>query len=298
MAALTSRGRTTPSLGTKLVQAISWAGYVGGGIVTPTLAAKAATRRWQRLPSNAGRRKDNRPYPGHIQTLEVGLPSPLVVETWGDAGPLVYLCHGWGGWRGQVAGFVHPLVQHGFRVVSADFYSHGDSPAGRYGPHRSTGGEMIECFNALVQTVGQPHGLVGHSLGCAIAAQLLASGAASAQRLALVAPSPDMRWASEVFAKSLGFNRHTTKLMQQVIVQSTGCSFAQFDVATLAASGRLPSGLVVHDKADKEVRYQVALDIVAAWPEAQLMTTDGLGHHRILIDQVVIDQVVAFISSK
>ena len=225
----------------------------------------------------------------------MGLSKPLVVETWGDAGPLVYLIHGWGGWRGQVAAFVQPLVERGFRVVSADSFSHGDSPAGRHGPHHSTGAEMIDCFEAVVHTVGQPHALLGHSMGCAVAAQLVTSGVAKHDRQVLVASSPEMRWASEYFARSLGFNRRTTRLMQQIIENRTERSFADFDVVAMAGSGLLPKGLVVHDKADKEVNFKVAVDIREAWPDSCLLATAGLGHHRILIDPAVIDQVVSFI---
>ena len=274
---------------------MAWVGYVGGGYVTPKLAAKAATWHWQSLPSNAGRRKDNRPYPGEIETIEVSPGQSLVVETWGSAGPLVYLVHGWGGWRGQVAAFVKPLVDKGFTVVSADSPSHGDSPPGRFGPTHSTGGEMIDAFEAMVSAVGQPYAIIGHSLGCATAAQSIVSGRATAERLVLIASSPEMRRQSIIFGKSLGFNQRTIRLMHDLMGQRTGRGFEDFDVALMAGSGKLPSGLVVHDQADKEVAYQVGLDIANAWPNATLFTTTGLGHHRILIDSAVVDQVTAFI---
>lgn len=54
---------------------------------------------------------------------------PLPVTVWGEAGrPLVLLMHGWGGHRGQLTGFVAPLMKAGFRVVAFDAPAHGDAP--------------------------------------------------------------------------------------------------------------------------------------------------------------------------
>jgi len=266
--------------------------------VTPKLAAKAATRLWQRLPSNAGRRKDNRPSPGRLETIEVGLSQPLAVERWGDAGPLVYLVHGWGGWRGQVASFVTPLVDKGFQVVAADAFSHGDSPAGYYGATHSCGGEMIDCFQALVGRLGQPYGIIGHSLGCANAARAIVDGQVQAERLVMVAASPEMRGQAQRFGRALGFSQRTTRLMVAQMENFTQRTFDDFNIMAMAATGLLPPGLVIHDQADKEAPYQEAVEIAEHWPKGQLLTTHGLGHHRILIDQAVIQAATDFIAEQ
>jgi len=293
----TNSTRNAADYGLKIARLVNWASFVGGGLVTPKLAAKAATRRWQHLPSNAGRRKDNRPEPGRIASVDVGLRGPLVVETWGDAGPLVYLVHGWGGWRGQVASFVAPLVDRGCQVMSFDCLSHGDSPPGSYGPTHSCGGEMIECFKAVVTHLGQPHGIVGHSLGCANAARAIIEGQVTAERLAMVAPSPDMRLAAHRFGHAIGFSERTTRLMVAEMEKYTERTFDDFDIAAMAVTGQLPQGLMIHDRDDKEAPYQETAATVEKWPGATLMSTDGLGHHRILIDPAVIKATVDFITS-
>ena len=297
MAESTNPTRQSAPVRAKVSRWVAWAAFVGGGLVTPKLAAKAATRLWQRLPSNAGRRKDNRPGPGTFEMVDVGLSHPLAVETWGDAGPLVYLIHGWGGWRGQVASFVAPLVERGFQVISADALSHGDSPAGSYGPTHSCGGEMIDCFEALVAVKGQPHGIIGHSLGCANAARAIVDGKVKAQRLVMVAASPEMRGQAIKFGHMLGFSKRTTRLMVAQMENFTQRTFQDFDIAAMAATGLLPPGLVIHDQADKEAPYEEAVVTAEKWPNAELMTTDGLGHHRILIDPAVIQAAVGFIAA-
>jgi len=56
--------------------------------------------------------------------------------------------------------------------------------------------------------------------------------------------------------------------------------------------------LVIHDAQDRFVPHQEGVDLAAAWPEAQLMTTTGLGHHRILRKPAAITSAVEFIAAR
>ena len=49
--------------------------------------------------------------------------------------------------------------------------------------------------------------------------------------------------------------------------------------------------LVVHDRGDRQTPYADAVRLVASLPDARLVTTDGLGHRRILKDAAVVRQV-------
>jgi hypothetical protein len=52
----------------------------------------------------------------------------------------------------------------------------------------------------------------------------------------------------------------------------------------------------VHDRADREIPYDAAERLVASWPQADLVSTDGLGHQRILRDADVIALVAMFVA--
>ncbi|MDR2454081.1 MAG: alpha/beta hydrolase [Bifidobacteriaceae bacterium] len=311
--------RRKPPLRKRALETLGWLGFVGGGLVTPRLAAKAAARIWCKLPDNAGRRKDNRPWPGRLEMLDAGLASPVAVEIWepgsgpqgqgggpggaaaaGSGGAAagaepktVWLMHGWGGWRGQVAAFVEPLTAAGFRVVGADALSHGDSGPGMHGARFSTGGELMRTFDALVKVLGQPHGVIAHSLGCAAACRSILNGKLAVERLTLVSPSPDMVKVAQTFARNLGFGKRAHRLLVEEMSQRAQGSLGDFDIAAMGATGLLPDALVIHDAADRESPYQVAQAIAASWPAARLVTTQGLGHHRILIDPAVVAQAAA-----
>jgi pimeloyl-ACP methyl ester carboxylesterase len=250
-----------------------------------------------RLPAGTARHKDNRQKQGHIERVDVGLGSPLVAETWGEGDRLVYLVHGWGGWRGQVSAFVQPLVEAGFKVIAADCLSHGDSPPGRYGPGHTSGNEMIDCFAGLVARLGQPYGAIAHSLGCGCVCRALADGSVTAERLVMVAPNPDMAANTEQFGRSLGFRASTRRLLFKEVEQYAGRPMSDFDLTLLAASGCLPKGLIIHDQSDREAPYEGALAMKTAWPDAELITTEGYGHHRILITPSVVRAAVEFMAS-
>jgi pimeloyl-ACP methyl ester carboxylesterase len=205
--------------------------------------------------------------------------------------------HGWGGWRGQVAAFVKPLTDAGFRVVAGDALSHGDSGPGVHGPRHSSGGELMRTFEALVRHIGQPYGVIAHSLGCAAACRSILSGALAVERLTLVSPSPDMVRVADAFSKTLGFRGPARRMLVEEMEKRAQGRLADFDIAAMGATGRLPDALVIHDSVDKESPYRVARDIDARWEGATLMTTEGLGHHRILIDPKVVEQGAANVAA-
>jgi pimeloyl-ACP methyl ester carboxylesterase len=54
--------------------------------------------------------------------------------------------------------------------------------------------------------------------------------------------------------------------------------------------------LVVHDVEDREVPYEHGETVAASWPGAQMHTTHGLGHRRVLNDSFVVARAIDFIA--
>jgi pimeloyl-ACP methyl ester carboxylesterase len=213
----------------------------------------------------------------------------IVVEWWGaENAPLVYLAHGWGGWRGQVGSFVTPLVEAGLRVLTFDCLSHGDSDPGEHGAGYSSGGEMIRSFKAVAAAYGPARGVIAHSLGCSTAARSILESALTAERVAFVAPNPDMGEAATRFGRSLGFSARTQRLMVHAMERWAHRTLADFDLPAMGEHAALPAPLSIHDRADTEAPLAIAQAIEATWPGSRLIVTDGYGHHRILIAPEVI----------
>lgn len=262
----------------------------------PDTAAAKAMSIWTTLPGNAGRRKDFRPEPGEVFRVTTARGGETVAESWGE-GPVVYLVHGWGGWRGQLGAFVAPLLERGRRVVAFDAPSHGEAGSGVLGPRKGTIVEMNEAFAAVAEHVGPAEGVVGHSLGCHVAAGMLQRGV-SAERLALIAPSHDFGEITYDFARLLGFGEPTRSRMEAIMEDFLAEPIANFDLGPLGADGAMPPTLVVHDRLDRETPFEVGERLAATWPSARFLATEGLGHQRILADDGVVASVVEHVTSR
>jgi pimeloyl-ACP methyl ester carboxylesterase len=261
---------------------------------------RLAARLWCTVPTGSGLRRDDRPIPGlFVDPSEVGsvaLPGGrrVVTETWGEGLP-IYLVHGWGGWRGQLGAFVEPLLSRGYRVVAFDAPSHGESGPGLLGPGRSTLAEMAEALRAVVETHGKPAGIVGHSLGCAAVAVAVQDGLDS-PKLGFVAPTVEPISHTRDMARALGFSERTRMGLLRRLEAMVGRPMADFDLLAMPDRAALPPTLVVHDRDDREISYGEAERLVASWPQADLVSTDGLGHQRILRDADVVALVAMFVA--
>lgn len=258
--------------------------------VAPARSAARAMDLWCTLPDNASRRRDHRPGAGELVRVPVPRGGCAVAEHWGQ-GPVVYLVHGWGGWRGQLGAFVEPLVAAGYRVVALDAPGHGDADDSAVGPGRGTVQEMIEALAAVGEHFGPAHAVVAHSLGCT-AAVLVAKEQLPTSRLVLVAPNHELTVYTHGFAAMLGLSERTRLALVEAIEEFCDRPLAGFDLRATGADGAMPSTLVVHDTQDKETPHAVGQGLAQAWPTASLVLTDGLGHQRILADPGVVDLVV------
>lgn len=266
--------------------------------MAPRAAGRWAARIWCTVPDGALRR-DDRPIPGLFvppsttSTVTLSGRRKVTVETWGEGQP-VYLVHGWGGWRGQLGAFVEPLLSRGCRVVAFDAPSHGDSGPSRHGPHRSTGVEMMDALHTIVASYGPPAGIVAHSLGGAVTAWAIDDGLITVPRLGFVAPTTGPLPYIDLLVRHMGLSARTRSAMLAHLESMLGKPVDRFDARHVDAT--LPPTLIVHDLDDKEVPYTEGVELAEAWPAADLVTTEELGHQRILRDPKVLDRVAAFVA--
>jgi pimeloyl-ACP methyl ester carboxylesterase len=261
--------------------------------VAPRVGARWAERLWFSVPRPRGRR-DEPATPGRPFQVRVDGRS-VVGEVWGE-GPVVYLMHGWGGWRGQLGGLVDPLVESGHRVVAFDAPSHGDSDPGPAGPGRSTILEFADTLAAVVAAHGPAHAVVAHSLGATAAAFALRDGL-PLERMVFVAPMADPLPYTRVFAGRLGFGERVRTRLVGRVERRIGMSMSAFDVPAMARALTTPPLLLVHDRRDAETSWSDSAAIAHAWPGARLVTTSGLGHRRILQAPAVVAEVAAFVGT-
>jgi pimeloyl-ACP methyl ester carboxylesterase len=262
--------------------------------VAPAAGARWAETLWFTVPAARGRR-DRQVDPG--RPFEVRVHGRAVAgEVWG-AGPVVYLVHGWAGWRWQLEAFVAPLVEEGYRVVTFDAPSHGASDPGPEGPGRSTILEFADALAAVVAANGPAHAVVAHSLGATAAAYAMQRGLA-VERAAFVSPMADPLPYTRTFATRLGFGERIRTRLAARIERRVGMPLSAFNVPAMAGQMTTPPLLLVHDRLDAETGWSDSAAIAASWPRSRLVTTSGLGHRRILRTPAVIAEVAGFVATE
>jgi pimeloyl-ACP methyl ester carboxylesterase len=147
----------------------------------------------------------------------------------------------------------------------------------------------------VVDAHGEPTAVVAHSLGTATTLLAVRDGL-PARRLVLVAAIADVLGELDGFADLLGLSRPARDLLRGLLSDRAGRPLVELDVRETLRTHTVPPALVVHDRADKEVAYPVGAALAAAWPEGELLTTEGLGHHRLLRDPKVVRAVVDYVS--
>ena len=265
--------------------------------VAPALGARWAERLWFTVPP-AGGRRDRLVPPGRPFRVQVN-GRTVAGETWGDGPgerPVVYLVHGWGGWRGQLDAFAGPLAEAGHRVVAFDALSHGDADPGPSGPGRSNILELADALTAVVAAPGPGAAVGAPSRGGPAAADALRGGLAGG-RAVFVAPMADPLPYTRTFAGRLGFGEQVRTRLVRRIERRVGLPLSAFDVPAMAEQVATPPLLLVHDRQDAETGWSDSAAIARSWPRCRLVTTGGLGHRRILRAPAVIAEVVEFVAA-
>lgn len=211
--------------------------------------------------------------------------------------PVVYLMHGWGGRGSQFGAVVQPLVAAGFRVVMLDAPAHGDSDHGPAGPRRTHGIEFARALDAAFCRFGPAQAVVAHSLGTLATYLTLRFGWLGTERLVFIAPMVSSRSLVETFQASLGFGPRTRRAFDRAVYDFVGLGVREFDARVQAWFVDPVPTLVITDRDDRQTPYAEVLDF-AEKINAPLITTEGLGHRKILRDPEVISAIVDFISEE
>lgn len=269
--------------------------------VAPSVGARLAERAWFRLPASRTR--------GSLGAVD-GLPpirellgSPFEVTlrgrtirgwVWGE-GPVVYLVHGRAGRAEQFVPLVAPLLDRGLKVVAFDALSHGASDAGVHGPTSSDAAELGRSLDAVAARFGPARAIVAHSLGALGAVLALRDGWVATERLVLVAPVVSVPDLLTRFREELGFGGRTERRLAERARRRTGYAVDDLVLPDLLAHEERPALLVVHDLLDRDIEHAASAALVAGWPDAELYSTAGLGHRRVLADRAVAGAIARFV---
>jgi pimeloyl-ACP methyl ester carboxylesterase len=208
--------------------------------------------------------------------------------------PAVLLVHGWGGHAGQMLPLAQALADAGLQVLLLEMPAHGRS-VGRTS-------NLPQFARALEYTTARLHAqgldlraVVAHSLG-ANAAAYAASRGLMLQRLVLLAPPASPYEYTRLFARLFGLSERTRGAMQQRIEAREAILMPQFEPPAVGPRIGAPT-LVLHDRGDRINSHADGEAYARAIAGAQLISTEGLGHMRLLQDAAVLSEVTRFVAT-
>ena len=267
------------------------ASFALGGRLAPQRTVRHAAQLFA-TPFASSRSRAQRAQPDHAmqrESLRIG-EHRIATYHWGDpaAQPYVLLAHGWSSFGLRYLPWVPHLRALGYAVIAFDQPGHGLS-SGRY----CTLPDFVDTISELGRQHGPAALAIGHSLGAA-ALSLAQDEAWYARRMVLLAPVEDMVAATDRFFRQVRLGPHLLKRFFAWHERQTGIHPRDLQVHRhLPALGQ--AGLIVHDLDDREVPWEEGERYARHWSASRLLTTQGLGHHRIVDAPEVIEAALAFL---
>jgi len=279
-----------PGLAARFKLATVRTSFAVGGRLAPRRTADRAARLFA-TPFASSRARARAATPDGAmrrETLTIDGQS-IATYVWGDPAtqPYVLLVHGWSSFGLRFLPWVDRLRALGYAVVSFDQPGHGLSSG-----HYCTLPEFASTVHAVGRHYGDAELAIAHSLGGAAVA-LAQDEDWRARKLVLIAPAADMHAAATRYFRFVRLGEHLRCPFYAWLVNRTGISVDELQMHRHVTALGQP-GLIVHDLDDADVPWEEGERYARHWPGARLLTTQGLGHHRVLDAPEVVEAVLAF----
>lgn len=203
----------------------------------------------------------------------------------------ILLVHGWESRGTQLFGLIEGLVAKGYSVVAIDMPGHGHSKGD------TSNAYLFSQTIALAQKIlGHFHVIIGHSMGAGATSVAVGKGV-STDKMVLISGPSSIENVLRHFTQIVGLNNKTTDNFIAAISRLVGIPASDMDATQLLQRCDVPT-LLIHDDGDREVPYGESKRLSKVIKNSQFLTTQGLGHRKILKSDVVIKTINDFVSAE
>ena len=219
----------------------------------------------------------------------------VALYTWGDGAETILLIHGWASRGTRMGYFAEALVQKGYKVIAFDMPAHGDSEG------KTTNlFEISELTAQICDMNGPIHSVIAHSFGGMALCNAVHRYNLNVNRAILVAPPFTMKYIFESFATMMNITQKVSDMMVERIrtrfLEERKADVYELSVDSFAKTLNFPV-LVIHDRDDKDISYSQGEGYANNLPDVEFVTTEGLGHRRILKEPEIMNKIIEFASA-
>lgn len=209
---------------------------------------------------------------------------------WGSSHRTVLLVHGWDAMAMDFYKMIPALVENGYRVVAIDGPAHGGS-----GGETSNLLHFKEAMAQLIDVIGTPYAIVGHSMGGAASAYLLMEYDILVNRLVMLAiPIASGRFFEQVFSML-----KVPVKMQRIFFKGMEEEFKvpidRMDLAKRKEKIKADKVMLIYDEDDEVVSLPDIKKFLALRPEIKSVNVKGAGHNTIIRSKKAIDEIISFL---
>jgi hypothetical protein len=220
----------------------------------------------------------------------------ILTYTWGDGPDTVLLVHGWGSRASALSALVPALLRAGRRIVAFDAPAHGDSSGTTV-----TALDFADAVDALFARYGPFEAIVAHSFGVLGSFRAVRRGVRTNRIVAIAGVHSGARLVG-AYAAQIGLEAGDLPALRDALAAGVFRAVEDPWRTLVSEAGPGSDGiplLVVSDRHDTVVDSGESERIASAHagPTAR-MTTQGLGHKRILRDPAVLAAVAAFVGGE
>jgi len=208
----------------------------------------------------------------------------------GGDGPLVFFQHGWEADSADLATLAEAVMARGARVCLIDGPAHGESEGST-----ATLLDFAAGLGTAARTFGQPDAVAAHSMGLPACVIAMRRHGLAPSRVAGIA-GPDSLPANVRYQGGhMGMSETAIRRLLEAVSFRLGEPADGLSIVR-EAHALTAQALIVHGRGDVITPPEAGERIAAAWPGAELVMFDGLGHRAVLRHPDVVTRVSGFLA--
>ena len=201
----------------------------------------------------------------------------------------VLLVHGWSGRGTQLFKIADELIKNGYSTVSFDAPAHGKSPG-----NKTLLPEFVASILELDKQYGPFEFAIGHSLGSMSILKAITEGL-KVKKAVIIGSGDIIQDIIDSFLEKLKLSKKVGELMKIYFEKKSGTAMESLSSYISAQQVTVPV-LILHDEKDLDINISCAHNIHKHLKGSELVTTENLGHRKILGDKKVLEKIIHYLN--